>query len=167
MRLLPGEISLTEEVIQLTDQDLEIMECLYADARMPVLKLATALGMPESTVRARLNRLIANDVIHFNATSNPAKLGYKVWVMIGLEVELSHVDEIADRLGELDFVYFIALSTGGHDLMIAAVFKDNDEFVEFLTSQLGAVAGVRKVVTYNFLKIFKRRANFLPLYPTG
>lgn len=153
--------------VQLTEQDLEIMKCLHADARMPVLKIAAALGLPESSVRARLNRLIANEVIHFNATSNPAKLGYKVWVMIGLEVDLQRAEEVAARLSEFEQVYFVSLSTGGHDLMVAAAFKDNEEFVDFLLGRLGGIPGVRKVATYNFLKIYKRRASFLPLFPAG
>jgi DNA-binding Lrp family transcriptional regulator len=46
------------ESFKITPVDVGIIRCLHRDARKSLVKIAKELGMPESTVRHRLNRLI-------------------------------------------------------------------------------------------------------------
>lgn len=56
----------------------------------------------------------------------------------------------------------MAVTTGGHDLLVAAVFRSNGEFLDFLRTRLSPIVGIRRTLTYSFLKIYKRRHNILP-----
>jgi len=147
---------------RITEQDIAIMRCFLKDARIAVSKAAEILKLPESTVRNRLNRLISEGVIDFVVQTNPSKLGYEVWVMLGIEVDLPELDTLANSLAEVPEVYSVSATTGGHDLLVAAVFRSNADFFEFLRRRLAVMPGVRKTTTYNFLKTYKRRLGFLP-----
>lgn len=149
--------------VRLTPLDVRIMQCLMEDARTPVLKMAEKLGLPESTLRSRLNRLTQAGVLTFVAETDPMKLGYGMWVMIGLSVDLTEIDTVAHKLAEQPEVYFVSATTGGHDILVAAVFKSASTYLDFITTRLSGIRGINGTHTYNFLKIYKRRHNILPM----
>src|SRR5579864_4546173 len=61
---------------------------------MAVSSIASEMGIPESTVRGRLNRLVSQGIVQFAAIIDPLNLGYSVWVWIGLQVELSRTRKV-------------------------------------------------------------------------
>jgi len=81
--------------------DLAIIRLLQQDSRMPSAEIARQLGVAERTVRARINRLVQDDVIRLVAVLNPAALGYEVVADIFLEVEPTRLEEVAARLVEM------------------------------------------------------------------
>lgn len=148
--------------MKIVPNDIAIVRCLHEDARMSVAKIAKAVGLPESTVRNRLARLTESGVLECVAMTNPLKLGYQLWVMISIEVELSSLDEAARRLSEIPEIYFVAVITGGYEITASAVFRSNDELLSFITDTLATIPGVTHTITYNVLKVYKRRMNVLP-----
>ncbi len=148
MKIVPGDIS--------------IIRCLHDDARMSVVQIAKIVGLPESTVRNRLGRLTESGILNFVAVTDPLKLGYQLWVMIAIQAELMQIDEVARNLTNIPEIYFVAVITGGYEIMVSASFRSNDEFLRFITERLSAIPGITRTVTYNVLKIYKRQMNVLP-----
>jgi Lrp/AsnC family transcriptional regulator for asnA, asnC and gidA len=140
--------------------DIEIIRCLNEDARSSVTKIAGRLAMPESTVRHRLNRLLDAGVVEFTAVPNPLQLGYQIWAIMEIQAELSRIRGIARELADRPEVYFVSITTGSYDILAGAVFRSNDELLEFLTGYLPKVPGIIRTSTSTVLDVVKRFLTF-------
>jgi len=140
--------------------DVRIIRCLNEDARASVAGIAEQLAMPESTVRHRLNRLVEDGVIEFTAVPNPLHLGYQIWSIIEIQAELAQIRAIAKRLAAEPEVYFVAITTGSYDILAGAVFRSNDELLEFITGHLPKIPGIIRTTTSSVLDVVKRFLTF-------
>ena len=140
--------------------DVRIIRALHANARSSMSKIATRLGMPESTVRHRLNRLVRLGVIEFAAIVNPLQLGYQIWAQFHVEVELARMRSVAQRLARARQVYFVGIATGGYDVLVGAVFRTNKELLDFITGPMAKVPGIVGISTSSILEVVKRSMTF-------
>lgn len=148
------------ELAQLAPIDVRIIRALHANARSPMSKIAARLGLPESTVRHRLNRLVERGMIEFAAMVNPLQLGYQIWAQIHIEVELSRIRSVAQLLARAPEVYFVGIATGGYDVLVGAVFKSNKELLDFITGPMSKVPGILRTSTSSILEVVKRSMTF-------
>ena len=144
------------ETASLKAADVRIIRCLQDDARAPVAQIAARMKMPESTVRHRLNRLVRDGIIDFAAVANPLKLGYQLWVIIEIQAEISKVRSVAQRLASAPEVNFVGITTGGYDVLAAALFRSNDELLDFTTGRLASIPGIIRTSTSSVLHLVKR-----------
>jgi Lrp/AsnC family transcriptional regulator, regulator for asnA, asnC and gidA len=138
-----------------TDTDRAIIRLLQQNARISYAELSRATGIPESTVRRRMDRLQQRGVIEFAMLADPARLGYDLRAMIGLKVELRRLEEIAQVLRGMNEVTFAAFLTGNFDIMIQVVVRSQEALVEFLTDRLAPIGGVRSSETFVMPYIIK------------
>lgn len=131
-----------------TDTDRAIIRLLQENARMSYAELSRATGIPESTVRRRMDRLQQRGVIEFTMLAEPSRLGYDVRAMIGLRLELRLLDQIAASLRDMQEVTFAAFLTGNFDVMIQVVVRSQDDLVDFLTRRLAPIEGIRSSETF-------------------
>jgi Lrp/AsnC family transcriptional regulator for asnA, asnC and gidA len=141
---------------RLTAADVRIIRLLQDDARTPLARIAARIGMPESTVRHRLNRLVREGVVQLTAVTNPFKLGYQIWAIIEVKVQPARGRAVAQRLAAAPQVSFVGLTTGNYDVLAAAVFRSNDELLTFLTRDIPAIPGVTSTSTATVLELLKR-----------
>ncbi len=140
--------------------DVRIIRALHANARSSMSKIASRLGMPELTVRHRLNRLVRLGVIEFAAIVNPLQLGYQIWAQFHVEVELARMRSVAQRLARARQVYFVGIATGGYDVLVGAVFRTNKELLDFITGPMAKVPGIVGISTSSILEVVKRSMTF-------
>lgn len=131
-----------------TDTDRSIIRLLQMNARISYAELSRATGIPESTVRRRMERLQQRGIIQFAMLADPSKLGYEIRAMIGMRVELTRLNEIAETLRGFNEVTFSAFLTGSFDIMIQVVVQSQDALVEFLTQRVARIEGVRSTETF-------------------
>ena len=147
--------------------DRAIIRLLQQNARISYAELSRETGIPESTVRRRMDRLQQRGVIEFAMLAEPANLGFALRAQIGLQVALDQLDAVAAALAEMPEVTFAALVTGQHDLVIQVVFRSQDALVEFVTQRLGALDGITSTETAIMPRIIKpSTAWVLPLDDT-
>lgn len=146
--------------LKLAPADLRITRCLNEDARSSIAKIAHRLRMPESTVRHRLGRLVKGGVIEFAVLTNPLHLGYQIWIVIEIQTELPRVRSVARRLAEAPEVYFVGLTTGSYDVFAAAVFRSNNDLLDFITHRLSKIPGIIRTSTSSILEMVKRARTF-------
>lgn len=144
------------------DIDFQIIRVLNRDARAPVSKIAEELSIPESTARHRLNRLIKDGAIEFTAVPNPLHLGYKIWAIVEIQAELAAIRPLAQELARSSEVYFVSITTGDYDIMVGAVFKSNEDLLNFLTNELARTRGIVRTRTATVLDVVKRFLTFDP-----
>lgn len=144
----------------LTPLDIDIMGVLQKDARASIAKIATRLGVPESTVRHRFSRLVEQGILRFSATTHPLEMGYQIWAMMDIQTEMNQIRAVARRVAEAPQVYFVGLVTGSSNVHIAAIFRSNGELLDFIIDRLSRIPGVIRTSTSNVLEVIKSTVAF-------
>jgi Lrp/AsnC family transcriptional regulator for asnA, asnC and gidA len=144
-----------------TATDRAIIRLLQRNARISYAELSRATGIPESTVRRRMDRLQQRGVIEFAMLADPARLGYDLRAMIGLKIELRRLEEIAETLRSLSEVTFAGFVTGNFDIVIQVVVRSQEALVTFLTSTLARIDGVKSTETFVMPYIIKPATSWI------
>ncbi len=127
--------------------DRAIIRLLQHNARASFAELSRQTGIPESTVRRRMERLQELGVIEFSMIADPAKLGYQLRAIIGIRVDVRDLDTIAATIRDMDEVAFAAFVTGSVDIIIHVIVKHQEGLVDLL-QRLAAITGVRSTETF-------------------
>jgi Lrp/AsnC family transcriptional regulator for asnA, asnC and gidA len=147
--------------VKLARADVEIIQSLQADPRGSVARIAGHLAMPESTVRHRLNQLIRRGLIEFAVMTNPLQFGYQIWAIVEIQAAMPRIRAVAKRVAAAPEVYFVGITTGGYDVLAAAVFRSNRELLDFITHRLSRVPGIVRTTTSSVLEVVKRTPTFI------
>ncbi len=129
---------------EVDDLDRDIVLLLKEDGRMPSAEIARRLGgIPERTVRHRIDRLIREGVIQIRPIVNPSAVGLTVTADVWVQVETGHALEVARRLAELQEVSYVACSIGDRDLSLQVNVSSNQELYRFVSDVIGKVPWVK------------------------
>ncbi|AAL81355.1 transcriptional regulator [Pyrococcus furiosus DSM 3638] len=132
----------------LDELDKRILYFLQEDGRRSYSEIARILGVPESTVRVRVKKMLKNGIIRkFAALINPFKAGYEIVAVIAVDVEPNKVREVAEKLAELNEVDVLGIATGAHDIFMQVTVKSLRELEEFLLDKLGKIEGIKSTET--------------------
>jgi DNA-binding Lrp family transcriptional regulator len=142
--------------------DYRIIQELQRSKRLDAAKVARALGANERTVRKRIERLIAADIIRLRAVLNPQALGYVTMAQILLEVEPEHEEEALSRLKAMREIAYMADGEGPRDLWIRALFKDNYEMRQFVRRTLPSLPGVTVVQSSLVPRVVRDSTEWMP-----
>jgi Lrp/AsnC family transcriptional regulator for asnA, asnC and gidA len=128
--------------------DAKIVELLMQEGRMPAAEIARKIGgITERVVRYRIDRMVREGLITISAIVHPQKIGYYVAADALLEVETGLIQEVAQKLVELDFISYVACSIGETDVSVQVLAKDTAEIYRLVTEVIGKIPGVRKTTT--------------------
>jgi Lrp/AsnC family transcriptional regulator for asnA, asnC and gidA len=136
--------------------DIKLIRELEADARQTHKSIATNLNIARSTVSARIQRLLDNNIISIICWADPQALGYKLIVSFGISTQPGHMSDVADRLAACPPVLHVHLCTGRFDIIAWALFRNNEELTSFLSNELGSISGIMqidKMITLNEVKV--------------
>ena len=129
---------------------------LQADGRASHAQMARELGVSEGTVRRRLARLLDERIIRVIAVAEPEQLGYHTSAFIGLQVDPSRVETVANQLAKLAETEHVAITTGSFDIFIWVNLASSEALAAFLHHKVGTVQGVRQTETFVSLETRKR-----------
>jgi Lrp/AsnC family transcriptional regulator for asnA, asnC and gidA len=138
------------------DLDRKIIAILQRDGRTPYVEMARLLGVAEGTIRRRVENLLDEGVIQIAAVTDPHKVGIGIAALINLDVELTHFEEAAQKLVEMQCVRVVAYSTGVHDIFVEALFPSQEDLLVFLKDEVPKIPGIRHTDTSIVLKMLKR-----------
>jgi Lrp/AsnC family transcriptional regulator for asnA, asnC and gidA len=159
---VPNSVSEQRPGGSIDQLDREIISRLRADGRTSNRELARVLGYSEATVRRRVRALIDDGHIRIVAIADPYRLGYAIDVIIGVEVAPGRVTEAANAFAELENIRAVTITTGASDLVIAAIFRSNDELLDFLANDVGRIPGVLRTSTAYSIRVVKRAFDLFP-----
>ena len=103
--------------------DRTLIRLLQQNARMSFAELSRVTGIPESTVRRRVERLQDRGIIRFAMIADADQLGYEISAMIGLRVDIARLPEIGEFLAEMSEVVFASFLTGSFDILAQVVVE--------------------------------------------
>jgi Lrp/AsnC family transcriptional regulator, regulator for asnA, asnC and gidA len=141
--------------------DRAVIQRLQHDGRMSSAEIARQLGVAERTVRARIDRLVADNVIRVVALIVPSTAGFTVTADVFLEVETGRIQEIAELVAARPEVGYVGLSTGDRDISIQIHAPSVEALYDFVTNDIGAMPGVVRTNTFIIPKIIKTHFDFV------
>lgn len=133
-----------------------MIEILQIDGRKTTRQLAKEVRVSELTARRKLRRLTEEDIIRIVATVDPFDVGYETPAIIGLRVEPSQLEEVAEAISQLPNVVYVAATTGSIDLLVEVMARTNQDLATFLLRHLSGIPGVRSSETNLIIRIFKQ-----------
>ncbi len=146
----------TARSYEVSDLDKRIIEHLQQDGRRPFTQIATELGVSEAAVRARTNRLIEKGILQVVGVTDPLKLGFQQWAMIGVKCEAARLLEVAEEIAAFPETDYVVITAGTYDILVECVAEDNEHLLRFLSEKLRKISGVRETETFVYLRLMKQ-----------
>ncbi len=143
-------------MVHLDQTEKKIVELLQRDGRMSFVDMAAILGVTEATIRRKFSRLVNEDLIRIVGIVDPSDVGINTLAMIALSVEPCKLEDVAREASALDEVNYLAVTTGGSDIVMQAYFQNNGDLSLFLVNTLNKIDGVKKVNTSLILDVCKQ-----------
>ncbi|MEK6854323.1 MAG: Lrp/AsnC family transcriptional regulator [Nanoarchaeota archaeon] len=127
----------TDKNLELDSKDFLILEHLERDASLTTKKLASVLGMPQTTVHNRIMRLKNRGAIKkYVAILDYKKLNRPLTAYVLLDIDYVLHDEIAKKLLAMPFVTEISAVTGATDVLIKVRAKDAEDLGDIVLRNL-------------------------------
>lgn len=143
-----------EQQSEIDHLDIEIMNLLQQDGRMPYSVISRMLDTSEATIRYRIKRLIEEKIISIAAYINYEKLKFSSIACIELEVTPAFFEKTVFTLVEVAKVSFLAVVTGQSNITLEYVYEDNDDLIQFL-NYLKGLEDVMQVDSRIMLRVYK------------
>ncbi len=137
------------------DLDMQLIRLLQEDGRRPTAAIARDVGLPEGAVRRRIDRLLREKTIQIVAVADDEKLGLTLHMLIGIQIDLQHVEPVGSALCTLREVRWVGMTTGPYDYVIEAYFHSNRHFHHFLTTVIAQIPGVKRTESLTVLSLLK------------
>jgi Lrp/AsnC family transcriptional regulator for asnA, asnC and gidA len=148
-------VSTKNDEFPLDDIDRQIVRMLQKNGRMPNTEIGRALGLTETTIRKRVNRLLDEDYINIVAVPTPRVPATRLSALIGVSVRLGTLDAVAKKLAAAPEVRYLSLTTGRYDMIAEAFFPGTEQLLDFVSGRMAQVEGVVNVETSLVLRIEK------------
>ena len=117
--------------------------------------LAKKLRVSQSTVSRRINRLMKEKLVRIVALPNIRALGYEADAFICMNVDVSKIEDICDKLSTHPNVYTVSVVFGRWDIVISVLFYSLDLLTEFIKKDLSHIEGIRRIETLYVAEIKK------------
>lgn len=128
------------------DFDLKILKYLDEDGRMAFSAIAAAMGVSNTMIHQRINRLTEQGILAgIKPMLNEKKLGYDWGAFTGLSLEKDHdssrIIEELKKIPEVTECYFI---TGNYTLYIKIIAKNHEHMRQLLYEKIDSIPGIAK-----------------------
>ncbi len=128
----------------LSDIDISILEMLQEDGRASFSSIARKLGIAESTVRYRVEKLKESGVITgFQAHLNPRKVGLGITAIALIKVNAAEIVEASETLATFEESHHLFRTTGSYDL-VSVVHARDIVHLNDLIERIKMISGVRE-----------------------
>jgi len=123
--------------------DIQIIDILQLEGRIPVTQIGAIIGVPHTTVRDRIQRLEEEGVIErYAAVINPAKVGYPISCLIHVTMEQKmDLEETISVLRGIDEVTEFLVLTGGTDIAVRVYSRDIDHLRDIIYRKIKSIPG--------------------------
>jgi len=138
--------------------DCQIIRELQKNGRQTYAELAEKVAVVEGTARKRVKSLLKRDIMRIAALPNLRKLGYPFVTVMGLQVRMTDLLEVADKLSQDYHICYLAFVSGRYDLIAMVITRTPEEFVKFIQTNISTVPSIERTETFVNLHIVKGEA---------
>ncbi len=132
---------------------------LQKDGRRPYAAIGKAVGLSETAVRQRVQRLVETGVVQIVAVTDPRRVGMTRQAMIGIRAE-GDLQKIADALAAMPEVVYVVITAGTFDILAEVLCEDDEQLLGILNDQIRTLHGVVGTETFVYLKVRKQLSTY-------
>src|ERR1700712_475331 len=114
--------------VTLDDIDRELVAALQRDGRRSYSKLAAELGVGESVVRYRVQRLEKSGILQIVGIADPLKVGFDLMALVFIGVQPGQLAAVSGVMSQLPEASYVAAMAGRFDLIVEVVCRDTAHF---------------------------------------
>ena len=132
-----------------------IIELLQGDGRLSYSAIAKDVGLSEAAVRHRVQKLIEGGVIQIVGVTDAMQMGFARQAMIGIKIT-GDVQEVAAKLGAMEELDYIVITTGRFDILAEVVARSDDELLDIISKRVSMIEGVVATETFVYMRLVKQ-----------
>jgi Lrp/AsnC family transcriptional regulator for asnA, asnC and gidA len=140
--------------------DSKLITLLQGDGRLTNTDIAKKLNIAESTVRARLKRLMDEGFIQIVAVSDPYKLGFDMTGDLFIQAEISKIEGVIQELKKLRELWFIVTTSGRMNINAEFIVKTREELNDLIYNKIRKIDGIISVEMSLIMGYHKRRYDY-------
>jgi DNA-binding Lrp family transcriptional regulator len=144
--------SIDRPTAKLQDSDWALVQALADDGRAPYRQLAARTHWHESTVRRRVEELIASGALFFDLDLASDAFGIRSQALLWMSVAPTNLRDVA-------------ATTGSTNLVAALACPDDSSLFEYLADEMTALDGLTHIETAPVMQFVKMHATMAPLQP--
>ena len=129
--------------------DLKLIRILQDNPRASYAELARLADMNESTTRRRVEALFAAGIIAPAIIPNVRRLGYEAVTLIGIKVDLTQIDAVAEKLLANPEITMLLVTLGRYDLFVAVALRSVNEVYNFIVNRSAPLDGVKDTEAFD------------------
>lgn len=120
------------------------------DGRKAYSAIAEELSITENTVRARVNKLIEEEVLKISGLVDPEHFPGLQVVLMGVKLKTLDLGRKAQEFSQLRGVVSAVVVTGRYDLILQVLLSENEglSLLDFFKKELAKVPEVLEVETF-------------------
>jgi len=144
---------------QLDDTDLQILDIVTKNARIPFKDVASECGISRAAVHQRVTRMTDMGVIVGSGYNvDPRKIDYRTCSYIGIFLEKGSLyPEVAEMLRSIPEVVECHYITGQYAIFAKIYARDNEHLKTVLSDKIQKITGISSTETFISLEeTFKR-----------
>jgi Lrp/AsnC family transcriptional regulator for asnA, asnC and gidA len=146
--------------MQLDQINLSIIRQLR-NGRKSFKAIANQLHLSENTVRARVQRMIDEDVLDIIGLVNADSLeGHRV-LIVGVKLKSPDLVAKGEEFSRLKGVVSVSVVTGRFDLFIVVLLKPGFDLLEFYTNEVSKIKDVQSTETFVIYKNFNLKVPYV------
>jgi Lrp/AsnC family transcriptional regulator for asnA, asnC and gidA len=139
----------------LDELDRRIVRLLQRNGRLTNTEVGRALDVTETTIRKRVNRMVDEGLVQVVAVPTTRATGQMTSAIIGVSVVLRELKRVAEELAKRPEVRYCGMSVGRYDVVVEALFTDQEHLLRFVSEELGGLEGVLSAETSLILGVQK------------
>ncbi len=158
-------LSFERPTAKLQEADWALVQALADDGRASYRQLAARTHWHESTVRRRVEELIASGVLFFDLDLASDAFGIRSQALLWMSVAPTNLRDVGQALASRPEFPFVAATTGSTSLVAALVCPDDRSLYEYLTGQMTGLDGLAHIETAPVMQFVKMHATMVPRQP--
>lgn len=134
------------ESVTLDETDIQILEILQENCKLNYTQIGNELGIAESTIRYRIERLEKRHIITgYVALINPRKIGLNITAIMMIKVNPQRIKEISPILAKFKELRHLFRATGQYD-MISVVNARDIGHLNDVMGEIKQIEGVHELI---------------------
>jgi Lrp/AsnC family transcriptional regulator, regulator for asnA, asnC and gidA len=133
---------------QVDHVDIKIVRFMTENPRASYAEVARAIGVSQTTARRRIDALIEDRVITPAVIPDVRRLGFEVLALVGIKVDLAHLNETAEKIRQMQSVTSLHMTMGRYELIATIAEPSLDDLRKFMVERIAPLPGIRDTETF-------------------
>ncbi len=134
------------ESVTLDETDIQILEILQENCKLNYTQIGNELGIAESTIRYRIERLEKRRIINgYVALINPRRIGLTITAIMMIKINPQMIKEISPKLASFKELRHLFRSTGQYD-MISVVNARDIGHLNDVMGEIKQIEGIHELI---------------------